>query len=153
VLAGNIDPVALEAARERGVESLVEVRPYMPHGAAVRLMRSSALLLLLINRVDGAEGIMTGKLFEYVASGRPVLGIGPAAGDAAGVLRQTGAGEMLDYDDADGVAEILSEAYAAWKAGQPQKGAPPDAASPYSRRSQTGRLAALLNEMIAGKAE
>ncbi len=74
---GKIDAVVRERAEAAGVGALVEVLPYVPHAEAVAGLRRAALLLLLINRVDGAEGIMTGKLFEYLASGRPVVGLGP----------------------------------------------------------------------------
>jgi glycosyltransferase involved in cell wall biosynthesis len=146
-LVGNIDPVALRSAREHGLGNMIETHPYVPHEEAVREMRQSTLLLLSINRVAGAEGIITGKLYEYVASGRPVLGLGPAEGDAARVLASSDAGRMLDCDDAAGVAEILRAHYASWKAGRPVEGAPPERASRYSRRTQTGELAALLERI------
>ena len=146
-LVGHVDPVAVQAAEAAGVGERVETGAYVPHDAAVRLMRQSPLVLLVINRVPGAEGIMTGKLYEYVASGRPVLGIGPADGDAAQVLRATGAGEMFDWDDTPGVAAFLRRHYAAWASGAPLPGATPDAAEPYSRRGQAGQLARLLADV------
>lgn len=142
---GNVDPSVLAAAARAGVEDLIDVKPYVPHGAAIDRMRSSTLLLLCINRVEGSSGITTGKLYEYVASGRPVLGIGPPAGDAARVLGATDAGRMFDFDDVDGVMAYLRAAYHAWDGGKPLPGASPERAAPYSRRHQTKALAELLS--------
>ncbi len=145
-LIGNVDPVVMRAARARGVEALVEAEPYVPHAEAVRVMRRSALLLLMIDRVPHQEGRIPGKLYEYIASGRPVLGLGPPEGDAAQVLEEAGAGRMFAHDDAGGVVDFLQEHYAAWTAGTPRQGAAPEAAAPYSRRRQTQALADLLNK-------
>ena len=110
-------------------------------------MREAALLLLCINRVEGAEGIATGKLYEYLASGRPVLALGPADGDAARVLQETDAGRMFDFDDVDGVRAFLRSHYEAWRAGSPIQGASPDQIARYSRRKQARQLAALLSSL------
>lgn len=149
-LVGNVDPLAVEQARQHGVDGSLETRPYVPHGEAVQIMQRSHLLLLVINRVAGAEGIMTGKLYEYLAAGRPVLGIGPVHGDAAAVLRETGGGELFDYDDPDGVASFIRSRYDAWARGDVAAGAPPEAVAAFSRRGQTERLAAIL-DTIAGR--
>ncbi len=146
-IVGNVDPAVLASAREYGVGGMVEAAPYAEHARAVRLMQGSTLLLLVINRVPGAGGITTGKLYEYVASGRPVLGIGPVAGDAAAVLRGAKAGCMFDYEDAAGVAELLKRQYHAWRSGAPEQGADEAAAALHSRRNQTRQLAALLDGM------
>lgn len=146
-LVGNIDPSVLASAEAAGVAELVETAPYVPHGEAIALMRQSAMLLLVINRVPGAEGIVTGKVFEYVASGRPVLGLGPTGGDAAEILRASEAGVLLDWDDAGGVAEFVRAQYDAWEAGASREGASVESAAPYSRRAQTGELAKILNAL------
>jgi hypothetical protein len=112
-------------------------------------MRSSALLLLVINRVAGAEGIVTGKVFEYVASGRPVLGIGPVQGDAAAVLSTSQAGAMHDWDDAEAVATFLRRHYDAWASGEALVGASPERSAPFSRREGTWHLAQILGTTVA----
>ena len=144
---GNVDPAALAGARRHGVEELVDVRPYVPHDEAVREMQRSSVLLLLINRAANRMGIIPGKVYEYVAAGRPVLGIGPPEGDAAAVLRDVGAGSMVDFEDVEGVKHFLIEKYQAWAEGRALSGASPEAAQAYSRKAQTGELAALLHKL------
>ncbi|MEM1095244.1 MAG: glycosyltransferase [Bacteroidota bacterium] len=146
-LIGHIDPAVRAAVAAAGLESLVQVRPYVQHDAAVMLMQSATALLLVINRVSGAEGIMTGKLFEYLASGRPVVGVGPPTGDAAQALHDTLAGRMIGYEHVDDCARELTRLYKAWKQGAPAPGANPATLHPYSRRGQAEQLAGVLGAL------
>lgn len=148
-LTGNVEPAVVAAAAEYGLDDLIDTFPYVPHAAAIERMRRATVLLLCINRVAGAEGIVTGKLYEYVASGRPVLGIGPPAGDAARVLGEADAGRMFGFDDVDGVHAYLRASYDAWKAGRGLTGATAARAARYSRREQTRMLADVLSSIAA----
>ncbi len=84
-----------------------EFTSYLPHDEAIRRAGGCAMLLLVIPRTAGNEGIVTGKLFEYLALGRPILGIGPVNGDAAAILAETGAGRMFSYEESDGVCHFI----------------------------------------------
>lgn len=147
---GHVDSSVLASASAFCPGIRLDTLPYVPHRTAIERMRGAALLLLCINRVEGAEGIATGKLYEYLASGRPVLALGPADGDAARILQETGAGRMFDFDDTDGVRAFLRTHYEAWRAGSPLQGAPPDRIARYSRREQARQLAALLSGLSEG---
>ena len=59
------------------------------------MLQSASILYLPINNTPNAKSIQTGKLFEYLAAGRPILGTGPADGDAAQILKECQAGEMV----------------------------------------------------------
>ena len=142
---GHVDSSVLASVSAFCPGVRLDTLPYVPHRTAIDRMREAALLLLCINRVEGAEGIATGKLYEYLASGRPVLALGPVNGDAARILQETGAGRMFDFDDTEGVRVFLRSHYEAWRAGSPMQGAPPDRIARYSRREQARQLAALLS--------
>ncbi|HOK27223.1 MAG TPA: glycosyl transferase family 1, partial [Bacteroidales bacterium] len=79
------------------------------HTEAVKHMISSSALLLIIPDHPGNRCILTGKLFEYIASGKPVLCLGPADGDAALVLEMTGAGITTGYKETNTIARIISD--------------------------------------------
>jgi glycosyltransferase involved in cell wall biosynthesis len=116
----------------------------IPHRDLIALYGSSALLLLILTGYKDGEGFLPGKLFEYLATGLPVLGVGPVTGDAATVLRDTGAGRMIDDANQEEIRRILRETYAQWKAGDT---APVRAAGSnrYSRREITRHLADILS--------
>lgn len=88
----------------------LEFIPYADHGDAILQMVSSSLLLLVIAKHHGNRSFLSGKLFEYIASGKPVLCLGPVDGDAAQILNSTGLGKCFDYDDDNGIAEFILSA-------------------------------------------
>jgi hypothetical protein len=108
------------------------------------------VLLLTVESYRHERGNLTGKVYEYLAAGRPILALGPVEGDAADLLRDTGAGRMLDRDDAAGVAAYVREMYEAWVRGDKLRGASAEAAAPFSRRAETAELAALLDDFATG---
>jgi glycosyltransferase involved in cell wall biosynthesis len=112
----------------------VEFIPYVNHLDAIRLMMQSSLLLLIIPDHHSNKGIITGKLFEYLASGKPVLCIGPGDGDAAEILKITAHGETAAYNQADSIFRIIENFYKA--SPLPSKNAPPE----FSRVNLTKKL-------------
>ena len=70
--------------------------------------KKTHILLLVINNTPNAKGILTGKVFEYMASGRPILAVGPKDGDIAEIFSGTNSGEVIDYEDVQGVKRFIS---------------------------------------------
>ena len=68
---------------------------YVSHGKAIEYMRTSDVLMLFIPNVPNNEGILTGKLFEYLAAGRKILLFGPESGDAMRLINECEAGECF----------------------------------------------------------
>jgi len=118
---------------------------YMPHNEVIKLQREATVLLLSSGREPESGGIMTGKFFEYLAAGRPILGFGPKGGDMDIALEESRAGEMFDYENYDGVAKWIDAQYALYTIGA----APvmEGDISKYSRRELTKKMAAVLDEI------
>ena len=89
------------------LESNTEFLPYADHTSAVKCMLGTSVLLLIIPDHHSSKSIITGKLFEYLASGKPVISLGPVDGDAAEILAECGHGRTFDYDDTSGIFEYL----------------------------------------------
>jgi glycosyltransferase involved in cell wall biosynthesis len=111
--------------------------PYSDHVLAIRHLRESSVLLLIIPNHPGNRSIVTGKLFEYLASGRPVICLGPSDGDAAAIISRTGHGRSFSYDDSANMGDYLAKL-----ASGPLPALP--APAEYSRRQLTARLASFL---------
>jgi glycosyltransferase involved in cell wall biosynthesis len=88
-------------------ESSLEFLPYTAHNEAINYMLNSSLLILIIPLHSSNKSIITGKLFEYIASGRPILCIGPTEGDAASIINSVHGGETFNYFDSDGIYDFL----------------------------------------------
>ena len=132
-LAGKVDAAVTEAVRERGLGGNLVELGYLPHDETVREQRAADILLLPLRREPEYAKVLPGKIFEYLASRRPVLGIGQEDGAAAAVLRDAAAGQMFDWDKKDELLAFLD-------AEHPQT----EGIEKYTRRALTAQLAELL---------
>lgn len=143
---GVVAPAVRAALADRGLTNHSTFCGYVAHEEAIRTMRRSALLLLVIPAAEGSAAIVTGKIFEYMASRSYILGIGPRAGVAAEILRSTASGEMFAFeDDLAGEIEGLFER---WRRGE-LAGGERIALAPYTRRRQTKMLAEIFDRVLA----
>lgn len=117
-LVGKVDHSILEAIECAGLTSFVRRINYLPHDKALEETRKSRVLLLLINQTPNAKGILTGKLFEYLAVKKPILCIGPCDGDVAEVLSETQSGYVCDFDDSESLEKYIKEYYADYRNGK-----------------------------------
>jgi glycosyltransferase involved in cell wall biosynthesis len=107
-----------EWAEGRGLGSRLELHPYVPRREALALQRDSDALLLLIPEAGGrGQGVLSGKVFEYLAAERPILAAVPPEGAAADLIRDTGAGVVAAPDDVPALARALTELHERWAAG------------------------------------
>ncbi len=150
-LVGNVDASVMDTLTSLGLDHLVDQVSYCPHQEAVGYMKESGALLLPINRVFSAKGIVTGKLFEYLAAGKPIIGIGPSDGDAASIINETSGGKMVDYEDDDTMSHYLHALYIAWEKKEVFLKVDEAAIANYSREGQTAQLAKLLDELVVRK--
>jgi glycosyltransferase involved in cell wall biosynthesis len=88
---------------------------YVSHAEAVQYMRMADLLLLAIPDNKDNKGILTGKLFEYLASQKPVICLGPPDGDAAAILAECKAGKTFAYSDFRNMLSYMEETYDDWR--------------------------------------
>jgi glycosyltransferase involved in cell wall biosynthesis len=107
-----------EWAASLGLGDRLELVPYAPRAESLRLQRDSEALLLLVPDADGrGRGVLSGKVFEYLAAGRPILAVVPPDGAAAELVRETGAGIVVAPDDVAGIRAGLEELHARFRNG------------------------------------
>jgi glycosyltransferase involved in cell wall biosynthesis len=127
----------------------MELIPYAPHRRSLELQRDSEALLLLIPEAGGrGRGVLSGKVFEYLAAGRPILAVVPPDGAAAELIRASGAGVVVAPDDVDGIERELSAMRDRWRAGALEPVTLSDQwRDRVSRRSRVQELADLLQRI------
>ncbi|MEZ5100656.1 MAG: glycosyltransferase [Thermoleophilia bacterium] len=135
-----------EHAAALGILDRLELVPYLPRGEALRLQRDSEALLLLIPEADGrGKGILSGKVFEYLAAERPILAAVPPDGEAAALIREVGGGVVVPSDDVDAIGAALAGLVADWRAGRlAATPLAPEARERLSRRARSVELLDLL---------
>jgi len=143
VLIGKADLEVTKAIEKHGLEKQLEKPGYLAHEEAIRYQQKSQVLLLAINNSPNAKGILTGKVFEYMASRRPMIVIGPTDGEIARVMSETGAGLVSDFDDSVLLKEHVRSYYKEYKNDRLEANS--QDVEKYSRRELTRSLSKVLN--------
>jgi glycosyltransferase involved in cell wall biosynthesis len=146
---GDFRPADREFADGLGLGDRLELHPFLPRRQALALQRDSEALLLLIPEADGrGKGVLSGKVFEYLAAERPVLAAVPPDGAAAELIQQADAGLVAPPDDPAALRAALEELVSRHQAG-PLDGNPlsPELRSRLDRRARVEELADLLRTL------
>ena len=139
-----------EWAKSLALGDRLELIGYSPRGESLRLQRDSEALLLLVPDAGGrGKGVLSGKVFEYLAAGRPILAVVPPEGAAAGLIRETGAGVVVAPDDVDGIRAALQSLHRRFDdGGIPSVELAGDLRHRLSRRARVEETASLLREIV-----
>ncbi len=105
--SGKIHQDAITEINNLSLQKQIECEGYVGHNTAIRNMVNSDFLLLVIPNTNNNRGIITGKIFEYIRSETTIICIGPANSDAAKIIRDTHSGFIFDYDDSNGISELI----------------------------------------------
>ena len=130
-----------------GLADRVELIEHVPRRESLRLQRDSDALLLLIPEAGGrGRGVLSGKVFEYLAAERPMLAVVPPDGAAAQLVRDTGAASSRRPTTSTGIRDALARAAraVAGRAGSTARRSRRSGASKLSRATRVEELAELL---------
>jgi glycosyltransferase involved in cell wall biosynthesis len=115
---GDFRSTDREWAEQLDLGERLELIPYAPRRRSLELQRDSDALLLLIPEAGGrGKGVLSGKVFEYLAAERPILAVVPPDGAAAALIRDANAGVVVAPEDVDGIAAALRDLHGAWRDG------------------------------------
>lgn len=145
-LIGKVDVKVIDSIREQRLENFLEKVDYLPHDQIPEQYKNSALLLLLLNNTPNIKGIVTGKLFEYIASGTPVLCIGSDDGDAARIINETVSGKAFDFNDESGIENFIIDQYQMFSNGNIQLKS--GNINSYTRRNLTKKLSLIIYDLL-----
>ncbi|ARN70690.1 glycosyl transferase family 1 [Nonlabens tegetincola] len=98
VLAGNVSNEILKSIKDYNLDSYLENHGYVKHDVAYSLMKSTQLLLLIEIDSKDTQAIVPGKLFEYLASRRPIIALGPSNAEIKTRVEKAKAGSFFTYD-------------------------------------------------------
>ena len=119
---------------------------YLSHKEVRIHQQKSQILLLAINNVPSAKGILTGKIFEYLQAKRPILAIGPTNGDAAEIIKNTNAGFIVDFVDEIKLKSVILDLYQEFKEGNLCVNS--DNINQYHRKELTKKLSEIIKETV-----
>lgn len=116
-LIGKIDASVKDAIQKNNLNNNVKIINYVSHNEVIDFQKKSQVLLLIVNNVPSAKGIITGKIFEYLMAKRPILAIAPVDGDLAEILNNSKAGNVVSFEDAIALKKHILELYTQFKDG------------------------------------
>ena len=144
-LIGKTDEQILKSIEDAGLGENLENMGYQPHAVAVEQQRTASLLILPLRKEPEYKAVLPGKLFEYLASWRPVLGIGQTDGAMSMILNNTKTGLVLNWDDKGSIEKYI-DIY--WKNHLSGRLSVEDAdISQFTRRNLTRRMAQLFDKL------
>ncbi len=138
---------------ELGLDEYSELVPHLPHKKVIAEMYKSSVLLLLVGEYPHNEGILTGKIFEYLRSGKPIAAVVPVNGLAADVIRKTNSGIVLPNDNPDEIANCFSKLFDLFIKGELNKLFKRINIQNYSRKNLTKELSLMFEQIISQRNE
>ncbi|WP_396174130.1 glycosyltransferase family 4 protein [Flavobacterium sp.] len=137
-LIGKVSQEVLDSLQEFHLIDHLTNLGYLSHLEAVTEQRKSQVLLLIeIDRLD-TRCIIPGKLFEYLVSERPIIGIGPKDSDFATILKETNTGVFFEYAEQERLKALLLSYYHLYL--EKNLKVNPVGLQQYSRKSLTEKL-------------
>ena len=148
-LVGKTDSQITGSLEAAGLSDNVINLGYQPHAVAVEEQRAASLLILPLRKEPEYKAVLPGKLFEYLASWRPVLGIGQTDGAMSIILNTTKTGLVLDWNDEASLARFIE---LCWQRHLRGELTVEDAdLTQFTRKELTRRMAALFDRVTTQK--
>ncbi len=145
-LVGKCADEVLESAKKKGLLSNIEIIDYVSHNKVIAFQESAQVLLLSVNNVPSAKGIITGKIFEYLQAKRPILAIAPLDGDLAAIMNATNSGTIIGFEESETLKNTILEFYKEYKNNSLQVDS--KNIEQYHRKNLTKRLAEIISNSI-----
>ena len=149
-LIGKTDNQIIDSIRKNGLSDKLIDLGYLPHSEAVEEQRKASLLILPLRKEPEYKAVLPGKLFEYLASWRPVLGIGQTDGAMSMILNTTKTGVVLEWEDKASISRFIDLCWSDHLKGK--LGVEDADISRFTRRNLTRNMSDLFNKVISNRA-
>lgn len=98
--------------------SVTQINGYLPHLDSLKLAYDANMLVIFGDYGETAYITYTGKLFEYLRTGVPILSFSSSYGVQYDLLRKCDAGITVDYSDKERIKEFIKELFFEWNNGE-----------------------------------
>ena len=138
--SGTVDNLV----KKGGYGGFVKNHGHVKREVALQAQSDASFLLLLESPSEEAKGVLTGKIFEYLASGRPILSLGSRKASAIEqLLSATGTGICAE-DNIELIKKIILDAIRSQQCSFYKPNF--DEISKYSRQNQAFNLIKIIEE-------
>lgn len=144
-LCGKTDTEVICSMENAGLGGHVIDLGYVNHRTAVTEQINADLLLLPLRREPEYRATLPGKLFEYLASKRPILGIGQKDGAMARIIADCSAGSVCDWEEKAAMKDFVLRCWHLFEKGEAWTGS--DRIESYSRTATAAKMASVMNSV------
>lgn len=141
-----LDDRTLRLIAELELNDIVKVEGFKPYAECLAYQKGADVLVLIISPDENAQIMMTQKVFEYLATGKPILGIMPDS-PCKSLLLKLKAGKLVPYEDVESIKTAIAEFYASWCKGK-CTGVPMHAIKDYTRYNLTKKLSDFFDQLV-----
>ncbi len=141
-LIGAVSQEVIDSITKFGLIGYVNNLGYLSHKEAVSHQKSVQVLLLIEIDSEDTKSIIPGKLFEYMVSERPIIGIGPKDSDFASILKETNTGVFFTYNEKEKLKALILSHYENFKNDNLKVNAV--GLNQYSRKNLTRKLVQII---------
>ena len=141
---GRLDDKILQKIESSALKNNLTNLGYQTHDIALKHMQDSTVLLMTNFPQESSKGIIPGKIFEYLATGKTILSFGPKDADVEKILNETKAGKHFGYEEKENLKKFILESYQNWKSGMLNQNA--ENIEQFSRKNLTQKLVDLMNK-------
>ena len=141
-LVGSVSENVLASINNHNLSDYINNIGYVPHNKSIKFQKETQLLLLVEINSNESKAIIPGKLFEYMASNRPIIAIGPKDSDVEIILKETNSGKYFTYSEYNSLKETILVHFTAFQNRELKSHA--IGLQKYSRRSLTKKLSELI---------
>lgn len=128
-----------------GLDDICEFVGYVSHAESIDYLLKTTILLIVIPKIKNNEGIVPGKIFEYLASRKPIICIGPENCNVSEYITECEAGKTFDYQNAN-VEAYLKELILQWE-NNSNLNLKTETFKKYSRRELTQEFAEIIKSL------
>lgn len=139
---GRIDDKILGSFENSNLKNHIENLGYLSHDKAIDEMANSSMLLMTNFPNESSKGIIPGKIFEYLATGKQIISFGPNDADVSKILDETKAGKHFGYQDSETIKLFILEKFELWKNDRLSENT--GNIEQFSRRNLTKQLSEIL---------
>ena len=141
-LIGVVSEDFLDSIKTFELNDFVNYLGYVSHHKALKYQKQSQVLLLIEIDSEETKCIIPGKLFEYMASERPIIALGPENSDVESIIKQTNTGKYFTYADHESLKSIILEYFSSYQDGNLKSH--PIGLQKYHRKELTKQLSEIL---------
>jgi len=130
-----------------GLQNNVSLKGYMSKGDAISELAVSDLLYFHVKEQKRFQ-ILPGRLFDLLASGKPMIGIAPEKSDASALIEEYKCGICLNNPEPQKIADALYDIYAKKQRREKSSLSNGDDSIIYSTERMARKFAELLDQIV-----